>query len=106
MLEQDFLDLCPHTVTLEPLSGHDVYSAPSYGTGVSYQALVVYASKLVAGADDREVTATTQVYIPSSSASVAEQDRLTLPDGTQPRIIRVDKYADEDGQHNMVIWCG
>jgi hypothetical protein len=84
----------------------DVYGTATYGTSVSYAALVVYTSKLVAGPDDREVTSVTQVYIPSSSASVAEHDRLTLPDGTQPRVIKVDRYADDNGQHNTVIWCG
>ena len=105
-LEKDFLDLCPHTVTLEALSTHDVYGAPSYSTGVSYTAHVVYMSKLVTAPDNREVTSHVQVYIPSSSASISEQDRLTLPDGTQPPIVKVDVYADDDGQHNVVIWCG
>jgi hypothetical protein len=106
MLEQDFLDLCPHTVTLEPLSTMDVYAKPVYGTGVSYQALVVYMNKLVAGGDNMEVTSRTQVYIPSSSATASEQSRITLDDGTQPRIIRVDRYSDDDGQHNLTIFCG
>ena len=105
-LEADFLDLCPHTVTLEPLSTHDVYGAPSFGTSVSHTALIMQESKLVRAADGREVVSGTQVYIPSSSASVAEQDRLTLPDGSQPEIIRVSTFSDDDGQHNVVVYCG
>lgn len=105
-LEAEFLSLCPHTVTLAPLSTHDVYGAPSFGTAVSYTALVMQESKLVRAADGREVVSGTQVYIPSSSASVAEQDRLTLPDGTQPEILRVSVYSDDDGQHNVTVYCG
>lgn len=105
-LERDFLTLAPQTVTLEPLSTHDLYGAPSFGTSVSYSALVMQESKLVRAADGREVVSGTQVYIPSSSAAVGEQDRLTLPDGTQPEIIRVSVYSDDDGQHNITVFCG
>lgn len=105
-LEKDFLTLAPQTVTLEPLSTHDVYGAPSFGTSVSYSALVMQESKLVRGSDGREVVSGTQVYIPSSSATASEQDRLTLPDGSQPELIRVSVYSDDDGQHNVVLYCG
>ena len=105
-VRSDYLDMCPHTVTLEPLSTVDIYGGQSYGTSASYNALVVYQSKLIPGADNVEVVSGTQVYIPSSSCSAAESDRITLPDGTQPRIVRVDRFSDESGAHNVVIYCG
>jgi len=103
---KDFADLAPHTITLEPLSTIGLYAEPTYGTSASYSALVIYEKKLVAGPDNREVTSNTTVYIPSSSASAAESDRLTLPDGATPRIIRVDRWADGNGQYAITLYCG
>jgi hypothetical protein len=102
----DFEDLTPHTITLEPLSTVGLYGEPTYGTAASYPALVIYEKKLIAGPDNREVTSNTTVYIPSSSASAAESDRLTLPDGATPRIIKVDRWADGAGQHSVTLYCG
>ena len=102
----DFGDLAPHTITLEPLSTIGLYGEPTYGTAASYSALVIYEQRLIAGPDNREVSSNTTVYIPSSSASAAESHRLTLPDGSTPRIIRVDRWADGKGQHSITLYCG
>ncbi len=105
-LERDFLKLAPQTVTIAPLSTTTLYGAPSYGTAVSYSASVQRRAQLVAGPDGREVTSRTQVFVMSSSASVSEQDRLTLGDGTTPRIIAVETWADDQGQHSVTVHCG
>jgi len=103
---RDYSDMAPHTVTLEPLSTMGLYAEPTYGTSASYSALVTYQTKLVVTPGGKEVASQTTVYIPSSSASAAESDRITLPDGTQPRILKVDRWADGDGQHSVTVYCG
>ena len=105
-LEKDFLDLAPHTVTIAPLSTVSLYGVPTFGTGSSYAALVVDKSKMVVGTDGREVVATQVAYVLSSSATVNESDQITMPDGSTPRIVKVDTYSDDQGQHNVVVWCG
>ena len=105
-LEKSFLDLAPHTVTIAALSTVDLYGVPTHGSGTTYSALVVDQTKRVIGTDGQERIATQVAYVLSSSAEVNEADKITMPDGSTPKIVKVDTYSDDQGQHNVVVWCG
>lgn len=104
-MEKDFLALMPHTVTIQPLTGRDEYSRPTYGPGIQYRARVVGKQKLVRAADGSERVSATTIYVVGVSG-ISPEDRITLPDGSQPPILAVSRMPDERGDHHEVVYCG
>ena len=99
--------LAADTLTLEPLSTMTAYGAPSFST--TSQSLTCYVERkqrLVVTAQGNEEVAAATVYVMSSSASIGTQDRITLPDGAQPRILTADVVKDADGQHHLEVAIG
>jgi len=83
-------------ITLAPWTGQGNYGEPTYGSGVSYDALVEHRQKLVTDFDGNEVLSTTTVTVLKPiTATVATgrrnpvdpRDKLTLPDGNTAPIL-------------------
>lgn len=107
MLEPEFLDLAAGlTVSLEPLSTHDGYGSPIYGTAVSYPAVVQHETRRVRKGEGYVEVNGTAVYVLSSSASIGLGDRVTLPDGKQPELLSAFTERDDEGQHHVELFCG
>ena len=103
-LEPEFLSLSTQTITVEPLSTHDGYGAPSYSTTAStFTAYIEPGTKVVVTDRGVEEVASATVFVFSSSGSIGPQDRVTLPDGRQPRLLRVDTLNDDEGQHHIEL---
>jgi hypothetical protein len=103
---EDFLDMMPDTVTVEPWVAQDGLGAPAFGPARSYRARVEVSPRLVRNLQGEEVVSTARVYLGTRDA-VSERDRLTLPAGftqTQPSIIRVSPVRDEAGVHHIQVW--
>jgi streptogramin lyase len=113
----EWADCMPSTVTLEAFSDRDDYGKPSYAAAVSYKARVIYQSKMIVGqgsgeAANLETTANGVVWFgpptanPSSTVppDVTVEDRITLPDGSTPNIMRVDQFQDEEGDHHTKVY--
>lgn len=80
------------------------YGAPVYSTASSsYRAYEESGARLVVTADGMQEIATSTLYVLSSSASVGNQARITLEDGRQPRLLRVDVLNDDEGQHHLEL---
>ena len=106
MLFDGFLDMCPHTVTLEPFVSLDQYSAKTYGAAVTHRARVQGKTRMVRTMAGEEAVSHITVYL--APVSVSPQDRLTLPSPflpTQPDILDVQRVSDEAGQHHVVIYA-
>ena len=102
----DFLDMCPHTVTVEPFSSLDQYGAKTYGTAVTHRARVQGKTQMVRTLTGEETVSTVTVYLAASTVGV--KDRITLPSPftpTQPAILNVQRVSDESGQHHIVVMC-
>ena len=99
---EELLDLLPSTVRLEPHMGADVYSKPSWGNPVEAAARVVYVEHKTTDDAGQEIVARGKVFL-GGVYSVTTKHRITLPDGTQPPIVRVNKYPDESGNDHEVI---
>lgn len=102
-LEAELLDLMVDVVTVAPFAAVNGYGEPSFGTATQIQARIERTNRKVYGADGTERVATTRVYLPPSPP-VSERDRLTLPDGRQPRILSVERGSDERGEHHQVVY--
>jgi hypothetical protein len=103
--ETDFLDLMRQAVTVKHYTdAADSYGQPTFGTSVSVTCRVVQQPKLIRAADGREIVSQGHLWT-AGSAGVLVSDELTLPDGTKPKILRVDHFPDEDGVvHHERVW--
>jgi len=105
MLEPDFRALASTTVRVEPLTGQSQYGAPTYGTASTWDVYAEAGSRLVTTPDRKEEVAAMTLIVMSSSAVIGTQDRVTFR-GRQPRILRVDRVDDEEGQHHLEVLLG
>jgi len=102
-LEQDFLKWFNQTVKIESFTSINIYGEPQYGTAVQCSAFIEYKTKLVRDATGQEVVSTVQIYL-DGSIDVNIQDRITLPDGSQPVILSIEALPDETGSiHHKVV---
>ena len=104
-IDSEFLDLMPHTVTIANLSSRDAYGVPTYGTATSYRARVVRKAQIVKDVTGAEVVSSTQVWLFGTSG-VTPESRITLPDSSTPKILMVESYPDEEGDHHDKVFCG
>lgn len=101
----DFKGMMPHTVAHAPVSSRDSYGKITYGAATSYAARVVYKNKQVRSATGEVVMAAGMVWF-LGTVSMSGDDKITLPDGSTPQVISVEKYADDDGDRFTKIYFG
>lgn len=101
----DFTHMMPHTVTHTPVSSRNSYGKITYGTAVSYTARVVYRNKQVRSPSGELVMAAGTVWF-AGTVSMSPDDKITLPDGSTPQIISVEKYADDVEDRFTKIYFG
>lgn len=101
-----FDDMMPHTIQVEPMTDRTDSGKRVFGGAATYRALVTGSNRLVRTADGQLVVAATQINI-AGSATIRPEDRITLPEGSQPTILAVRSYSDETGPvHNVEVFCG
>lgn len=92
-------DLVPQwahqSVVVELSTGFDSYGNPSTGTASTYQAIIIQTNKMVRDRSGNQVVSSCQIFFPST-ATVAHEAKITLPDGTQPPILNIGSYPDFD----------
>lgn len=104
MLEPEFLQMSTMLLKVESLSTQSDYGAPSYASPASsWPAFYEAGSRMARGINGVQQIASGTIYVLSSSASIGPQDRLTWPDGRQPKLLRVDVLNDEEGQHHLEL---
>lgn len=92
------------TVTIEPFASITSAQVISYGSAVTYSALVQRGAKRVINQQGREVISNVQVIIPERVA-VDQRSRLTLPAGfvpLQPPILGVEPLKGLGMDHTVV----
>lgn len=97
-------DMLPHTITVEPFTGTDVFGGYTYGAAQTYSARVQGRTRLVTTREGEEKTSNVTIYV--SGSGIGPQDRVTLPvqfQPTQPPILSVQLVSDESGHHHTVI---
>lgn len=100
----DWLDMCPHTITVEPYVSTDQYGNFTYGTPVTYRARVQGKNRYITNTNGEEVVSSVTTYV---AGIVNVKDRVTFPAPfipTQPRILSVSHVSDEYGQHHSVVY--
>jgi hypothetical protein len=104
--DADFLDLMPHSVVVSTRASHSAYGTAVYSTsGSTYRARVLTKPGFVRSAQGENVAFHTVVWV-ASTGSIDISSRLTLPDGTTPPIVAMERVPDEDGTYHSKIMCG
>lgn len=105
-LESALSDLMVETISISPASSRDAYGKRAFGTSVDVENCRVQGgAHKVTDQNGEEVVASGRVYVAGAPAATPES-RLTLPDGSTPRILVVHRSTDERGAHHTVIHYG
>lgn len=105
-LDSPLAELMVDTVTIASVSTTDAYGKRTWATATSIPNCRVQSGdhKIVDVAGQEKV-AMGRVYVPNAP-TVSLNSRLTLPDGTSPPILGIDRVTDERGSHHTVIHYG
>jgi hypothetical protein len=105
-IEYCFLQLMPYTCQLKKLTGRNpIGGDPVYGTATSFRCQIEDEMKTVRAPDGQEAVAYHALYL-FGAPEVAIDDIVILPDGSQPPILTVERWSDENGPHHDVIRYG
>ncbi len=99
MFDPAFLGVLTQTLTVNRLTGvsTDGYGRPAYSTSsISCPCRVTEKQHLVRSFEGEQEVASTIAWARSTS-TFSPSDRITLPDGTTPRLLAVEEYRDDAG---------
>jgi hypothetical protein len=109
-IDRELLALMTDTVTWSTGSTISQYGVPSFSTAShSMAARIVDRYDEIRDADGQVRAARGTVWCASTSASTyrpSVDDRITLPDGTTPPVLRVETYPDEVDTHHHKVTIG
>ncbi len=109
-MDAPLLDLLTDTVTIAPWASQNAAGEAAYGSPVSYAARVEYDMakvQLVGVLDGRvgqALVAKATIYLDGQPA-IDLRDKITLPDGRRPQILRVVSYSDLAGGYTTEVHC-
>lgn len=103
----DFLDLMQDTITMQLVTVRDGFGKPTYGAATSYRARVVYKSMRTTNRfSGQDAVAAGAVWIAGVILPGDIDDKVTLPDGSTPKILYWEEYPDEVGNHHTKLLFG
>lgn len=100
----NLLDLFEDTVTIEPYSSTTSAQVHSFGSAVTYPAIIESGAKRVINQQGREITSTIRVTIPER-VHIDQRSRLTLPSGfvpQQPQILSITHIKGLGLDHTVI----
>ena len=99
------LELMEDTVTIEPFAGETSGRVKSFGSPVTYQALIDMDKERVISPNGKEIASSIKVLIPER-LNIDQRSRITLPTGftpNQPPIIAVRSIKALGLDHTEVL---
>ena len=102
------LPLMPSTVKVSTRTGHSNYGAPTFaGTTASYRCRVLEAPGYLRDVAGEGIAYRHVAWVRSTGAtSITASDRVTLPDGTTPPVLRVERFSDDNGENHVKVYFG
>ena len=105
MAVSDFVDMMKQTVSISPFVSRDQYGVPTYGTAKVVKARIGNDSRIIKSPDGSMITVTASVWL-GKALNVTTQDRILLPDGTTPPILKVEQPWDQVDHHHTKLLLG
>jgi hypothetical protein len=100
-LDQQLVNFFPHTVTISSFSSKNNYGEDAYGSTRTVKAYVEPNQTLSLSAETNEQTFTRVAYI--NDLTVTVRDKITLSDGTIPKIINIETHTEVLGLEHSVV---
>jgi hypothetical protein len=94
-----------NTLLVRPFLGFDSYASPIWASStaeVSYPALIDNTARMVRDQKGALVTSPTQIFL-AGDPGIRLEDKITLPDGSQPLIQSIQYNDDFDGNQCYVV---
>ncbi len=111
-LELPYTAFSNTTVTVYNLSTRDAYGAPTWATGVSYDARVVESQHMVTDPSGQEVVATHRIWILSTKtthSNITVESSVNISGdstATRRKIVNIERPPDRSGLHHTVLELG
>jgi hypothetical protein len=104
---KEFWDCMNDTVVHYTMLSRNEYGQKTYNDGTTYpNCRVVYKHELVRGPDGNEIVAKGVIWFGYYVNINPDQDKIVLPDGTDPPILMIEKYPDELGSNHTKLFFG
>lgn len=105
-IDSELLEIMVDTITLAGVSTKDAYGKRSWASAVTIEnCRVESGNHRVIDNNGDETVAVGKVYVPGQPTATI-YDKLTLPDGTTPPILMIDRVGDQFGSNHTVIHYG
>lgn len=105
-IEADFAELMVDTLVLErPPATTNLYGKGTFLSPETLQCRIVHTTKQMRSPAGEEVVSRSQAWI-FGAPGITTTCRITLSDGTQPPILSVDSFPDDDGAHHEKVYFG
>lgn len=102
----NLLELMPQTITMRAYLGANTYGEATFSTSVSSFRARVEAKPKIARTVTGEVLEVATVVWFASTKAWTSKDKITLPDGSTPKILLVATVPDENGYHHNRLELG
>lgn len=105
--ERDFLSMMPDTITVSTVATLGVGGAATFSTAsTSFRCRVVPKNLFVHDSRGQGAAVAYEVWVASTSAKLAPSSKYTLPDGSTPPVVTVDRFPDQQGGHHVRLRLG
>lgn len=84
------------TITIEPYSAMSAGGEPTYGASTTASCRIVQYEQKTIEVGGTPIVSSTQIYLPGDT-TITKRDRITLPDGTKPVILKVESIPGASG---------
>ena len=99
-------ELMVDSITVAAVSAKDAYGKRTWGSATTLSNCRVQSGDhKILDSLGQEKVATGRVYI-AGSPTLTLNDKITLPDGSQPPVLAIDRLGDENGSHHTVVHYG
>jgi hypothetical protein len=100
-LDRQLVEFMPHTVTIAAFTSKNNYGENAQGATRTAKAYVEAGLNLEFTKDTNLEAQPIKVYV--NDTSIGIRDKITLPDGSTPEIISIEKYTVVAGLEHTVV---
>jgi len=100
-IDRQLLTFMPHTVTIAPYTAKNNYGEDTYTATRNASAYVEPDKQLQEGTQIDQETRSKTAYI--SDTTITLRDKITLPDGSTPKITSVTIHTEVAGLEHTVV---
>jgi len=96
-------DMLKDTITVQEYAGRDAYGAPSYGSPATYATRIVYKNRLIRDSEGSLISSSFHLWTDWID-DITEEWLITLPDGSVPPILSIERFKDEIGESHTKVF--